>query len=347
MTRPTHFAHPLAVEAWDAWFRWRTPEGLRDLTIDDTWTRVANAVATAEQEEAPEWSLRYGQALRQWQMLPDEGTLAQAGTGYPNIGGARAAIINAAAFIIEARGAPARLDRESLIEVASLAVRFLRDSIRLDDDHRRRGQGAHIGMLGIADALAALGLRYDSEAARTQAGIIAAAIQEGCQRGIRDYSAGHGSKAARLEPTAASAESGGNQRSHRTGGPVEPMTALTPHPRLALLANHSGDMVDAAPDIDDLCHSSALSGLLASSAGTKALYRAGTRDQVRDPGQHDPIARLLMRAAVQPWIDMPIDMPFMVQQLPDPDVRARCNELARQHGLPTPRWELERASRRP
>ncbi len=346
MTGATHFAHPLAVEAWDAWFRWRTPDGLRDRTIDDTWTRVANAVATAEQAEAPEWSLRFGQALRRWQMLPDEGTLARAGTGDSSTSGARATIINAAAFVIEARGAPARLDREGLIDVARLAARFLCDSIRLDTDRGGRGEGAHIGMLGVADALAALGLSYDSEAARTQAGSIAAAIHEGCWRGISDYRAQKGIDAIPLfagilEPSVIRAEPSEwrhNQRPYSRAGRI---TALMPHPRLALLANHRGDMVDAALGTDELRHSSALSGLLASSAGAKALYGAGTRLQAREPGRNDPAARVLMRAAVQPWIDAPIETPFVVQHLPNPDLRARCDELARQHGLPTPRWVVE------
>lgn len=57
------FIDAAAVEAWDAWFRWRDDE-LHDLSIEDTWWRVAATLASAEAEpEACRWRSRFNRAL--------------------------------------------------------------------------------------------------------------------------------------------------------------------------------------------------------------------------------------------------------------------------------------------
>jgi ribonucleoside-diphosphate reductase alpha chain len=343
----THFVDPLSVEAWDDWFRWRTPQGLQDLTIDDTWTRVAQAVAAVEGAAAPEWSARFINALRQWQMLPDEGVLALAGTGQGRISGQRATVINAAAFVSTERSGTARVHYNRLRDVAALAVRYLCDAIQLDAGDAHEEPAPHVGLLGIADAIAALGLRYDSEAARAQAGEIAAAVHAGCRQGLERYIAEHATppataitvmlhpnaKVPRHDTLAAAA-------SARTSSWI---TALTPHPRLALLANHRGDMVDAAARSTVLGGTGTTAGRLNAGAAGKALHHPESRAGIVDPGRDDPAARVLMRAAVHSWIDMPINAPFLVDQLPDPAARAHCAELARRHGLPTPRWHIDSA----
>ena len=45
---PSPFLDPVAVEAWDAWFRWREDGQLRDISVEATWERVAGALAQAE-----------------------------------------------------------------------------------------------------------------------------------------------------------------------------------------------------------------------------------------------------------------------------------------------------------
>jgi ribonucleoside-diphosphate reductase alpha chain len=45
-----------AVEIWDAAFRWREQGQLRDLTIDDTWARVAGWVTRVEPGSAEFWN---------------------------------------------------------------------------------------------------------------------------------------------------------------------------------------------------------------------------------------------------------------------------------------------------
>jgi hypothetical protein len=45
MQSDSAFMTPLAVETWDAWFRWRDRGQLRDRTIDATWERVATCLS--------------------------------------------------------------------------------------------------------------------------------------------------------------------------------------------------------------------------------------------------------------------------------------------------------------
>src|SRR4051812_42795915 len=45
---PSPFSDPVAVDAWDSWFRWRDGNRLYDLSIETTWLRVARALAGVE-----------------------------------------------------------------------------------------------------------------------------------------------------------------------------------------------------------------------------------------------------------------------------------------------------------
>jgi ribonucleoside-diphosphate reductase alpha chain len=97
-------------------------------------------------------------------------------TPLPPYGSCPLASINLAAFVRAPFTAQARLDHESIADTARIAVRFLDDVIEIskyplvrqrDAAHRSRRIG--IGITGLADALAVLGLRYDSEEARNAA----------------------------------------------------------------------------------------------------------------------------------------------------------------------------------
>lgn len=71
----------MAVDIWDAWFRWREQGALRDLTVNATWDRVATALASIEPADATIWSERFTDAFRAWRLLLDERILATAGRG--------------------------------------------------------------------------------------------------------------------------------------------------------------------------------------------------------------------------------------------------------------------------
>jgi ribonucleoside-diphosphate reductase alpha chain len=106
-------------------------------------------------------------------------------TPLPAYGSCNLASINLTAFVRDPFTPEARLDHEDIGDVARVAVRFLDDVIEIgkfpllrqrEQAHQSRRIG--LGITGLADALAMLGLRYDSESARNAA--------SGVMRVIRD-----------------------------------------------------------------------------------------------------------------------------------------------------------------
>ena len=73
---------PIAEQIWDMKYRLRAADGTPiDLTIDDTLTRVANALAEAESSDARDhWAARFKSALDDHRFLPAGRILAGAGT---------------------------------------------------------------------------------------------------------------------------------------------------------------------------------------------------------------------------------------------------------------------------
>ena len=74
---------PIAEQIWDMKYRLREADGTPvDLTVDDTLTRVANALAQAEAPDArARWAARFKSALEGHRFLPAGRILAGAGTG--------------------------------------------------------------------------------------------------------------------------------------------------------------------------------------------------------------------------------------------------------------------------
>ncbi|MBS1219327.1 MAG: ribonucleoside-diphosphate reductase alpha chain [Proteobacteria bacterium] len=231
--------------------------------------------------------------------------------------------LNLAAFVVSPYAVDARLDLDALAESAALAVRFLDDVIdvsryplpaQAEQAHSTRHIG--LGITGLADALVMLGLRYDSEAARTLA---AAAMQT-----VRDAAYPASVALAQEKGTfpaldrAAFLASGfarrlpadirdaiavhGLRNSH--------LLAIAPAGTISLLANNC---------------SSGIEPVFAAEAerrvlGTDGSYRthrvvdhalhlwqqqglAGMPPALVEAQQIDPLAHLQMQAALQPFID--------------------------------------------
>ena len=72
---------PISQQIWDAKYRLKADDGAPiDVTIEDTWRRVARALAAAE--KSPEkWEVPFYQALEDFRFLPAGRILAGAGTG--------------------------------------------------------------------------------------------------------------------------------------------------------------------------------------------------------------------------------------------------------------------------
>ncbi|TXI51119.1 MAG: hypothetical protein E6Q50_02070 [Lysobacter sp.] len=327
----TAFTDPAAVDAWDLWFRWREGARLRDLTIDATWERVARAVAGAEGADASLWAQRYSDAFSKWQVLPCERLLREAGTGVA-VGPAASApqaALNVSAFVRQSRGTATRFDRDEFVRVCGLTVRFL-DDAALTSGHPTTS-GLQIGLIGMADALAQLGRGYAGEAACAQAREIASAFAEGCLLGDLALARERGANAVdgkrwgvRFRARGLSAELLADAR--RYGLRYSRLTAIGSQPRMALLANNIADALDPAVRLS------------AHERPLAARWRDAGLDRTSPGAAH--IAQLELRAAIQPWIDRPIDTPLLALREPDEATRAECAAHAAALGLKTQRWRL-------
>jgi ribonucleoside-diphosphate reductase alpha chain len=74
---------PISQEIWDMKYRFKDADGrVHDQTLDDTWWRVAKAVAQAEAPQARQkWEQAFHEALASHRFLPAGRILAGAGTG--------------------------------------------------------------------------------------------------------------------------------------------------------------------------------------------------------------------------------------------------------------------------
>lgn len=351
-SRLSPFSEPVAVDAWDAWFRWREHGRLYDVSIDDTWRRVAGALASVEAEgEQAEWLARFVKALASWQLLPDARVLSAAGTGRVTWrDGALQAAVNAAAFVSVDGDRAVPVDPAAMSQCAEVAVRALDNAAVVAGALAPR---LRIGLAGVADALALLDYGYDSDAGRTQVARWAAAIAEGCFRASTQLAIERGPAQGDTRGAIQRALVQGLapewiQLARRRGLRHQQLTAITAQPRLALLAN---DVADALDPLLGEHHARAVvptAGQCQKGAAGYALNllrgRGDALTALADTLASLPwIAQIKMRAAVQPWMDEPIAYPLLLQR--DPDSR-EAMELLRQaalHGLGTPTWRVPAA----
>jgi len=320
----TCFTDPAAVEAWDRWFRWRDDGGLRDLTVDATWRRVADAIAGAEGAAAPSWSRRFIEAFSRWQLLPDARLLHLAGTGdkVDDLGDP-AAVLNAAAFVRWPDTPRATFDRENFVATAALAVRLL-DDVLLSCSVVSAGTQPRLGLIGVADALQMLGLPYDSAGARQCAAGMASALAEGALLGATDLARERGSADCDRQKLAQRWRGVGAPRALieavlRWGMRYSGLTRIEPQPQLALLANDASDALD--PRLADTGLPTRRPAYEEDDAGRSATAETLIRAQIE------------LRAEMQPWIDTPIDYPLAFSIAPDPAALELSGRLASQHGL--------------
>ncbi len=72
---------PISEYIWDAKYRWRDAGIPREQTIEETWRRVAQALARPE-SDASLWEQRFYELLDEFKFLPGGRILAGAGTGH-------------------------------------------------------------------------------------------------------------------------------------------------------------------------------------------------------------------------------------------------------------------------
>ena len=77
----TRFAAPIAEQIWDMKYRLKAADGTPvDATVEDSWRRIARALASVEAEPA-KWEDRFFHALEDFKYLPAGRITAGAGTG--------------------------------------------------------------------------------------------------------------------------------------------------------------------------------------------------------------------------------------------------------------------------
>jgi ribonucleoside-diphosphate reductase alpha chain len=76
------FTCDISRHIWDAKYRYRDAGSVRDATIEDTWRRVARALASVELSGHSQWEQRFYTALEDFKFLPGGRILAGAGTGH-------------------------------------------------------------------------------------------------------------------------------------------------------------------------------------------------------------------------------------------------------------------------
>jgi ribonucleoside-diphosphate reductase alpha chain len=346
------FLTPLAVEAWDAWFRWRDRGQLRDVTVDSTWDRVATFLA---QRESPGGRIAYRRSLcdafGKWQLLLDERVLASAGTSacaWPH--DALVGVINVARHVTAPSAQNADFDRAAFEATAALAVRALDDAIRVRGDHAdSTPPRLRIGVIGMGDALALLGLPYDSAPARAQVALIAQALAHGCLRGSLALARERGSRLpcddAWIDLQRRRATPADLLRDASSFGLRHPaLTAITSQQRMAWFANDVSDALDPL-------RPSACTQSVACDNGIRCMQSDGYARMVgRKVGMtaltaapFEPVsiaAQLRLRAAAAPFVDEKIDYPVRAAKAPDVDTIAASVGMARELGLGEFAWRL-------
>ena len=83
MSKQFQVSCPISQEIWDMKYRYKAEGGLPgDVTLADSWSRVAYAIAGAENPDArARWASRFEDALSTYEFLPAGRILAGAGTG--------------------------------------------------------------------------------------------------------------------------------------------------------------------------------------------------------------------------------------------------------------------------
>ena len=76
----TRFAAPIAEQIWDMKYRFKEADGTPlDGTVEDTWRRIARALAVVE-KDADHWENEFYRALEDFKFLPAGRITAGAGT---------------------------------------------------------------------------------------------------------------------------------------------------------------------------------------------------------------------------------------------------------------------------
>ncbi len=243
----------------------------------------------------------------------------------PPYGACNLGSLNLTAFVKDAFTPAAHFDHEGILETVRLAVRFLDDVLDISrfplvrqhaQAHRTRRVG--LGITGLADAFVMLGLRYDSETARTAAA--------GLMRRIRDASYQTSAELAREKgpfaaydaekyldrPFIRGLPAGTREAIRRHGIRNSHLLAIAPAGTISLLAGNVSSGIEPIFGIESLRRVLDGEGKHHDFQVTDYAYAAWHAQQVGQPPLPEcfidrkmisPPDHLLMQAALQPYVD--------------------------------------------
>ena len=64
------FQTGISRHIWDSKYRWREAGEIRDRTIEDTWRRIARALAGVEPRDREAWEQRFYRVLEGFRFIP-------------------------------------------------------------------------------------------------------------------------------------------------------------------------------------------------------------------------------------------------------------------------------------
>jgi ribonucleoside-diphosphate reductase alpha chain len=264
----------------------------------------------------------------------------------PPYGACNLGSLNLTAFVKDAFTPAAHFDHEGILETVRLAVRFLDDVLDVSrfplvrqhaQAHRNRRLG--IGITGLADAFVMLGLRYDSETARTTAA--------GLMRQVRDASYQTSAELAREKgpfaaydadkyldrPFIRGLPAATREAIRRHGIRNSHLLAIAPAGTISLLAGNVSSGIEPIFGIESLRRVLDGEGKPHDFQVTDYAYAAWHAQQVGQPPLPEcfidrkmisPRDHLLMQAALQPYVDGAISKTIA---LSEPLDRASVSEI--------------------
>jgi ribonucleoside-diphosphate reductase alpha chain len=243
----------------------------------------------------------------------------------PPFGGCNLGSINLTAFVANPFTSAACIDHKAIYATASLAVRFLDNILEISrfplsrqhqQIHRSRRVG--LGITGLADALAMLTLRYDSETARKTAATVMQTIRDAAyeasvelarEKGaFSDFRADEYLERPFIRALPAQTQAG----IHRHGIRNSHLTAIAPAGTISLLANGVSSGIEPSFGIESVRRVTCPDGTYRTFQTTSfaySLWRSGRDPSLALPDYfvdaddipaHD---HLLMQAAVQAFVD--------------------------------------------
>ncbi len=243
----------------------------------------------------------------------------------PPYGACNLGSLNLTAFVKDAFTPAAHFDHQGILKTVRLAVRFLDDVLEIsrfplnrqrEQAHRTRRLG--LGITGLADALAMLGLRYDSESARTAAAGLMRQIRDASYRASVELAREKGSFSAYDaekyldRPFIRALPARSREAIRRHGIRNSHLLAIAPAGTISLLAGNVSSGIEPIFGIESLRRVLDSEGKHRDFQVTDYAYAVWRGLQVGQPTLPDyfidrkvisPRDHLLMQAALQPYVD--------------------------------------------